>query len=113
MMAGLAQRANNMSKDERYREKNKTIRQLKSQVRQLRKELKLAQSEIALLHTLWEKDLIELARNQRKENIIKKRQPICPDCGNPTLDITEVGIWKLMRCNACDFFDRKQTDDTN
>lgn len=107
----MAPLANNMSKDDKYREKNKTIRQLKSQVRHLRKELKLAHSELALLHTLWEKDLIELAKNQRKEDINKKRQPICPECGNPTLDITSVGIWNLSRCISCDFFDRKQIDE--
>lgn len=107
----LAPPVGSMARDER--EKNKTIRQLKAQISHLRKELKLAQSEIALMHTLWEKDIIELAKTQRRENIIKKRQPVCPECGNPTLDITDVGTWRLCRCNACDFFDRKKIDESD
>jgi len=38
---------------------------------------------------------------------------VCPDCGNPTLDVVNVGIWNLMRCGACDYFERKQIDDTD
>jgi len=98
-----------MARDDR--EKNKTIRKLRGQVRQLRKELRLAQSEISLLHTLWEKDVIDMAKNKRREDINKKRHPLCPECGNPTLDVTMVGIWKLMRCNACDFFNREQQEE--
>lgn len=102
-----------MSKDDRYREKNKTIKHLKSEVRQLRKHLKLAYSEIALLRALWEKDVLDMARKQRREKIEEKRQPVCPECGNPTLDVTELGIWRLERCGACDFFNREKISDTN
>jgi len=100
-----------MSKDERYREKNKTIRQLKAQVRHLRKELRLAHSELDLIKELWEKDVIDMARKQRRKNIENKKKDLCPECGNPTITHTVIGIWNLTRCDACDYFDRKQTDD--
>jgi len=109
----LALRANNMSKDERYREKNKTIRQLKAQVRHLRKELRLVHSELALIKELWEKDVIDMAKKQRRKNIENKKKDVCPECGNPTITHTVIGIWNLTRCDACDYFDRKQTDDTD
>lgn len=99
-----------MSRDERYREKNKTIKQLKAELRHLRKQLRHAYSEVALLRNLWEKDVLEMAKKERREKIIDKRQPLCPECGNPTLDITNVGIWKLSRCNSCDFFNREKIE---
>lgn len=100
-----------MSRDDRYREKNKSIKYLKAEIRQLRKHLKLAYSEIALLRALWEKDVLDMARKQRREKIVEKKQPVCPECGNPTLDVTELGIWKLSRCNSCDFFHREKMSD--
>ena len=102
-----------MSKDYKYREKNKTIRQLKAELRHLRKQLRLAYSEVALLKTLWEKDVLEMAKNQRRQKIVEKKQPVCPDCGNPTLDVKELGMWKLERCSACDYFHREKISDTN
>jgi len=95
-----------MTKDDRYREKNKTIKLLKSQVRQLRKMLKQAESEIELMRTLWEEDVIEMAKKERRKKIAEKRKDTCPQCGNSTVSATLLGIWKLTRCDACDFFSR-------
>jgi len=102
-----------MTKDDKYREKNKTIRQLKSQVRQLRKLLHQAESEIALIRDLWEKDVIDLAKKERRKRITEKRKDLCPQCGNDTISTNLLGIWKLSRCEACDFFHREKLDDTN
>jgi len=102
-----------MTREDKLREKNKTIRQLKAQVRQLRKELKLAQSEMELIRDLWEKDVIELAKKERRKKIEDKRKPLCPQCGNDTISTSLLGIWKLIRCTACDYFDREKLDDTN
>lgn len=102
-----------MTREDKLREKNKTIRQLKAQVRQLRKELKFAQSEMELIRELWEKDVIELAKKQRRKKIEDKRKSLCPQCGNDTISTNLLGIWKLSRCEACDFFHREKIDDTN
>ena len=102
-----------MTREDKLREKNKTIRQLKAQVRQLRKELKFAQSEMELIRELWEKDVIELAKKQRRKKIEDKRKSLCPQCGNDTMSTSLLGIWKLIRCTACDYFDREKLDDTN
>jgi predicted RNA-binding Zn-ribbon protein involved in translation (DUF1610 family) len=102
-----------MTREDKLREKNKTIRQLKAQVRQLRKELKLAQSEMELIRELWEKDVIELAKKQRRKKLADKRNHLCPQCGNDTISTSLLGIWKLIRCTACDYFNREKLDDTD
>jgi tRNA(Ile2) C34 agmatinyltransferase TiaS len=102
-----------MTREDKLREKNKTIRQLKAQVRQLRKELKFAQSEMELIRELWEKDVIELAKKERRKRITDKRKDLCPQCGNDTISTNLLGIWKLTRCSACDYFHREKLDDSN
>lgn len=102
-----------MTREDKLREQNKTIRQLKAQVRQLRKELKFAQSEMELIRDLWEKDIIDLARKERRKRIEEKRKDLCPQCGNDTISTNLLGIWKLSRCEACDYFNREKLDDTN
>ena len=97
-----------MARDER--ELNKTIRKLKGEVRQLRKQNKFLQSELDLLQTLWTEDIAQM-RKQRREKLQNKRQPVCPQCGNPSLDTTIIGVWVLTRCSACEYFDRRQTED--
>lgn len=99
-----------MAREDKLREKNKTIGQLKAQVRQLRKQLKLAESEMDLMRELWERDIIEMAKKERRKQLQQKKVDLCPDCGNPTLKITKVGIWTLVKCESCDFFDRSQNE---
>lgn len=99
-----------MVREDKLREQNKTIKQLKSQVRQLRKQLRIVESELELIRELWEKDMIDMARKQRREAIEAKRRPVCPQCGNPSMSITMLGIWRLSRCEACDYFNREQID---
>lgn len=102
-----------MTREDKLRDKNKTINQLKAQVRQLRKELRLAHSELELIRDLWERDVIELAKKHRRQKIEDKRKHLCPQCGNDTMSTNLLGIWKLTRCSGCDFFDREKIDDTN
>ena len=97
-----------MVRDDKLREQNKTIKQLKAQVRQLRKHLKMAQSELELMRELWEADVLDMARKQRRDKIEEKRRPSCPQCGNPTISTNLLGIWKLSRCEACDYFNREK-----
>jgi len=100
-----------MTRDGKYREKNKTIQKLKAQVRQLRKLLKQAQSEIELMRELWEQDVIDMAKKERRKKIEDKRKDTCPQCGNSTVSATLLGIWKLTRCDACDYFNREQLEE--
>ena len=97
-----------MARDER--ELKKTIRQLRAQVRQLRKQLTTAESELYLIKSLWEQDVIDMARQMRREKIEKKRSPLCPECGNDTLTTSLIGVWQLDRCSACDYFHRKEVE---
>lgn len=97
-----------MARDER--ELNKTIRQLRAQVRQLRKENKLLRSELELIQTLWSEDIDQM-RKDRRNKIEQKKQPVCPQCGNPTLDITVIGVWVLTRCKSCEYFNRDQKEE--
>jgi len=97
-------------RDDKLREQNKTIRQLKGQVRQLRKENKLLQAELDLIRELWHNDVLDLAKKERRKRIDEKREELCPQCGNPTVNITTVGIWHLVRCDACDFFSREEIE---
>lgn len=107
----LAVQAISMVKEDRLREKNKTIKLLKSQVRQLRKMLRQAESEIELMRTLWEEDIIDMAKKERRKKIAEKRKDTCPQCGNSTVSATLLGIWKLTRCDACDYFNREQLEE--
>lgn len=102
-----------MTREDKLREKNKTISQLKAQVRQLRKQMKLAESELELIRDLWERDVIDMAKKQRRQQIEDKRKDLCPQCGNDTMSTNLLGIWKLTRCSACDYFNREKLDDTN
>lgn len=98
-----------MARDER--ELNKTIRQLKAKVRQLRKQLDITESELYLVKSLWEQDVIDMAKQIRRDKIKEKKEhPLCPECGNDTLTSSVIGVWKLDRCSACDFFNRKEIE---
>jgi hypothetical protein len=80
-------------------------KKLRGEVRALRKRLSAAIDELALLQDIWQSEIMDL-KKIRKENIKKKKAPVCPRCGNPTLDIRTVGVWTLTKCEACDYFDR-------
>lgn len=84
-------------------------KKLRAEVRTLRKQLHIADDQLALLQELWQDEIVEL-KQARKDSIKKKRTPLCPQCGNPTLDIKDIGAWILKRCEACDFFERKTKD---
>jgi len=84
-------------------------KKLRAQVRQLRKQNKQLDAELELLRELWAADIQEM-RKERRKKVTKKRTPVCPQCGNPTLDIKQVGIWKLIRCESCDHFERTQEE---
>lgn len=96
-------------KDDKHRELNKTIKQLKAQIRSLRKTNKLLQSELDLLHLLWSDDIAQL-KQERREKITEKRAPVCPECGNTTITISQIGVWTLSRCSGCDYFHREQKE---
>lgn len=98
-----------MTRAENLERLKQANRQLRAQVRQLRKQLQLVQSELALVQQLWADDISDL-KKQRRKKIETKRVPVCPQCGNPTLDVQTIGVWILERCSACDHFDRRQTD---
>lgn len=85
-------------------------KKLRAQVRQYRKELRLAQNELLLLQDLWQAEIVEM-KKQRREKIKQKKIPECPQCGNPGLEVKTVGIWKLQRCEKCDFFNREQEEE--
>ena len=87
-------------------------RKLRAQVRALRKALKEADYERALLTDLWAAEIEELKKKKRATRK-RKNTPTCPDCGNPTLDVKQVGVWKLERCSVCDYFSREQVEDAN
>ena len=99
-----------MVREDKVREKTKTIRQLKAQVRQLRKKLRAAQDEMELMRALWEQDVLEDAKRKRRQRIQDKRSELCPDCGNPTISTTLLGIWKMSRCEACSYFNREKME---
>jgi len=80
-------------------------KKLRADIRAMRKKLSAAKDELALLQDIWQGEISDLKKT-RKENIKKKKTPICPRCGNPTLDIRQVGVWTLTKCDACDYFDR-------
>ena len=95
-----------MAHDER--ELNKTIRKLKGELRQLRKLLHQTESELALIKSLWEQDVIDMAKKDRRKRVAKKPDNICPECGNPTITTMEIGIFVLTRCSSCDYFNREE-----
>lgn len=98
-------------RDDKIREQTKTIKQLKGHVRQLRKENKLLQAELDLIRELWHNDILELAKKERRKRIDEKKKNLCPQCGNPTTQVTTIGIWEIVRCDACDYFDRREIKD--
>ena len=101
-----------MVREDKLREQNKTIKQLRGQVRQLRKALKEAESELFLIRELWQEDVLDMARQLRREKIETKRNLcLCPQCGNDTLTTSIIGVWKLERCSSCDHFERTKQDE--
>jgi len=80
-------------------------KKLRAEVRALRKKLHMADDELNLLQEIWQDEVADL-KKERRAKIKKKKIPLCPQCGNPTLDIKDIGAWTLIRCEACDFFER-------
>lgn len=75
----------------------------------MRKQLKEAEQERTLLTDLWAQEIEEMRAAKRKKRK-EKNTPVCPECGNPTLDVKKIGIWKLEKCDVCDYFSREQED---
>lgn len=99
-----------MTRTEQLNKLQKSNQKLRAQVRQLRKQLKDANNELLLLQDLWQSEIAEL-KKQRRNKIKQKKTPVCPECGNPTLEIKAIGIWRLSRCQSCDYFSREQKED--
>lgn len=99
-----------MSREDKLREKTKTIQKLKGQVRQLRKRVDEVESELALVYSLWEDDVLAEAKANRRKKLEDKRLPMCPQCGNPGLKESYIGIWVMRRCEYCEHFDREKAE---
>jgi len=66
-------------------------------------------AELELMRTLWEQDIIDRAKQLRREKIKVKKADVCPQCGNSDrYSVAQVGVWTMEKCGACDHFDRKQ-----
>lgn len=82
-------------------------KKLRSQVRQLRKQLKDAEQNLQLLQDIWQAELSEL-KAFRQSRKTPKPETICPECGNPTLIHSTVGIWSMESCSACEHTDKRK-----
>ena len=82
---------------------------LRAEVRALRKRLHMADDQLALLQDIWQDEIADL-KKARRDKIKKKKEPLCPICGNPTLDIKDIGGWILIRCEGCDHFERNKKE---
>ena len=85
-------------------------KKLRAKVRSLRKQLKAALDDQLLLQELWQTEIVEIKKHRRSKRQAKK-EPVCPECGNPGYEVKEIGVWVIERCDACEHFNREQKSD--
>ena len=83
------------------------ISELKRMVRSLQKENKQLKREIQTIDNFV--DVSEI-KKERREEMRKKRVPICQQCGKGELNTKQFGIWVLASCDICGFRDRKKIE---